>query len=513
MSDNNNNETRPNIIWIQSDQHNPSIIGAYGDPIVETPNLDNLAANGTIINNAYCASPICVPSRMSAITGRYPHETQVWTNDQTLNSAFPTIAHSLGSVGYIPVQLGRMHFNGIDQFHGFSERIVGDHSPNYPGSPRQVNHGVLQGTAGPSRISLEKSGKGQNAYEVHDEEVAEKANLYFTNLQKEQKFKKNNTPFFISIGLMLPHQPFVARSKDFNKYDGKVGLPKFASEPIENCHPYIQWWRRRTGIESVSENEIIRARTAYWALCDRTDALIGKILSSLKENKLLDNAVVIYTSDHGEQLGERGLWWKQTFYENSAKVPAIISWPKKLPKGQILNNVINQFDLNSTLLDIVKAPSLPRSQGRSLLEMLQNNGEGWNNTAFSEYCMDDSDTSRSFSANLGGKDIHAKSGGVQNRMIRQDNWKLNYYHGYDPELFNLEDDPLEKNDLCKDKSFSGIKSTLMDQIFDGWDPNQIRSQMRILKQEQTIMEDWASNIDPDDQLRWNLNPEYDQLEN
>ena len=144
--------------------------------------------------------------------------------------------------------------------------------------------------------------------------------------------EKNNPPFFISIGLMLPHQPFVARSKDFTKYDGKVGLPKFASEPIENCHPYIQWWRRRTGIESVSENEIIRARTAYWALCDRTDALIGKILSSLKENSLLDNAIVIYTSDHGEQLGERGLWWKQTFYENSAKIPAIISWPKNYQK-------------------------------------------------------------------------------------------------------------------------------------------------------------------------------------
>ena len=101
----NKKENAPNIIWIQSDQHNPAVIGAYGDKVVETPNLDKLAENGTIIKNAYCASPICVPSRMSSITGRFPHETQVWTNDQTLNSAFPTVAHSLGSVGYNPIQM------------------------------------------------------------------------------------------------------------------------------------------------------------------------------------------------------------------------------------------------------------------------------------------------------------------------------------------------------------------------------------------------------------------------
>ena len=507
----NKKENPPNIIWIQSDQHNPAVIGAYGDKVVETPNLDKLAENGTIIKNAYCASPICVPSRMSSITGRFPHETQVWTNDQTLNSAFPTVAHSLGSVGYNPIQIGRMHFNGIDQYHGFAKRFVGDHSPNYPGSPRQVDHGVLSGTAGPNRSSLEKSGKGQNAYEVHDEEVAERTDSILNDIRKTNIEKKS--PLYISIGLMLPHQPFVAREKDFAKYEGKVPLPTVPAESLEKCHPYIKWWRERTGINSVTEEEILRARTAYWALCDRTDALIGNILSSLKKNNLLDNSIIIYTSDHGEQVGERGLWWKQTFYENSVKVPAIISWPEKLPKGQILDNVINQFDINSTLLDIAGAPQLPRSHGQSMLSMLNNNGEKWENTAFSEYCMDDSDTSRSFSANLGGIDIHAKSGGVQNRMLRKDNWKLNYYNGYDPELFDLQEDPLETNNLWKDKSISGIKSTLMDNILEGWNPNWIQNHMRVLKKEQTIMEDWASKIDPEDELRWDLKTEYDKLEN
>ena len=119
----------------------PAVIGAYGDEIVDTPNLDRLAANGAIFTGAYCGSPICVPSRTALVTGRYPYETEVWTNDQILSSAVPTYAHSLGAAGYDPVQIGRMHFNGMDQLHGFSRRYVGDHSPNYPGSPRPVDHG------------------------------------------------------------------------------------------------------------------------------------------------------------------------------------------------------------------------------------------------------------------------------------------------------------------------------------------------------------------------------------
>ena len=140
---------RPNVLYIQSDQHNASVTGCYGDAVVRTPNLDGLAARGVVMDAAYCASPICVPSRMSLITGRYPYENEVWTNDHILDSAIPTYAHSMGAAGYRPVQIGRMHFNGPDQLHGFAERLVGDHSPNYIGSPRPVDHGALEGTRGP----------------------------------------------------------------------------------------------------------------------------------------------------------------------------------------------------------------------------------------------------------------------------------------------------------------------------------------------------------------------------
>ena len=497
---------KPNIIYIQSDQHNPEIIGCAGDDIVETPNLDKLANSGTTITNAYAASPICVPSRMSAITGLNPCETEVWTNDQILNSAIPTYAHSLGANKYNPVQVGRMHFNGSDQYHGFTERLVGDHGHNHLGSPRDAGtHGELLGTAGPKRISLKESGIGQTAYQVHDEIVSSEAVKYIDDIGK----RDNNNPISLSIGLMLPHQPFIASKEDYEKYADKVGMPKNPAKPLDKCHPYIQWWRQQTGSEEVSKEEIIRCRIAYYALVDRMDKIIGDILDALDRNGLMENTMIVYTSDHGEQLGEHGLWWKQTFYENSVKVPAIISWPGHIPDKQILDTVINQYDLMATMLDASNSPELPRSNGKSLLKHLQDPIKNkWGNLAFSEYCMDDSSIN-DFSGNLMGNDIHAKEGGVQNRMVRKDNFKLIYYHGYDVELFDLENDPDELIDLSKDNNYSNKKKELLDLVLKNWDPKKIHKRMIVLKGEQKIQQDWARNTDPEDTVRWNLDPAKD----
>jgi len=492
--------TKPNILYIQSDQHNPYIMGNNGDQIIDTSTLDDLAKRGSTFTNAYCASPICVPSRTSAITGLLPHESEVWTNDQILNSAIPTYAHSLGSNGYKPVQIGRMHFNGIDQYHGFSNRLVGDHGRNHLGSPKPAKtHGELHSTAGPSRESLQFSGVGQNAYQIHDQVVTDEAINYLRNIDE---------PFAISIGLMLPHQPFIADEKFYKKYLGKVDKPRIPSEELSSYHPYIQWWKMRTGIKEVTEDEIIRCRTAYYALVDQMDKLIGNIIEVLSDKKLLDNTIIIYTSDHGEQLGENGLWWKQTFYENSVKVPAIISWPDGLPSDQSIDSVINQYDLIATMLDATNSKKLPRSNGKSLMEHIKNPKSKWKNLAFSEYCMDDSDFG-AFSGNLGGEDIHAKSGGVQNRMVRSDNWKLIYYHGYESELFDLDKDPYEKNNLSSDKKYSNIKENLEKLVLKDWNPTSIAKKMRILKQEQKLQFDWANQTDPDDTLRWDLDPKRD----
>ena len=145
-------ERGPNLLYLHSDQHSPFLAGCYGDPLVETPHLDRLAREGVVLENTYCPSAICVPSRMSMLSGRYPHENGVWTNSHVLDSAIPTLAHAMGGVGYHPVLIGRMHALGPDQLHGYAERLVGDHGPNHPGGTG-VDHGELSGTAGPARVS------------------------------------------------------------------------------------------------------------------------------------------------------------------------------------------------------------------------------------------------------------------------------------------------------------------------------------------------------------------------
>ena len=147
----------PNLLYIHSDQHNPYVTGCYGDLLVQTPHLDRLAAEGVVFENVYCPSPICVPSRMSMLSGRYPHENRVWTNSHILDSGIPTFAHAMGAAGYQPVLVGRMHAVGPDQLHGYAERLVGDHGPNHPGGGG-VDHGELSGTAGTGACESRKIG-------------------------------------------------------------------------------------------------------------------------------------------------------------------------------------------------------------------------------------------------------------------------------------------------------------------------------------------------------------------
>ena len=302
-------QTRPNLLYIHSDQHNPYVTGCYGDSLVQTPNLDRLAAEGVVFENVYCPSPICVPSRMSMLSGRYPYENAVWTNSHILDSGIPTFAHAMGAAEYETVLIGRMHALGPDQLHGYTERLVGDHGPNHPGG---VDHGELSGTAGPARVSLQKSGAGQSAYQVHDEDVTASTVDYLNRLGVQNRAGLLDAPFSISVGFMLPHQPFVARQVGYQLYEDRMTMPQIHESISDNWHPYFLWWREKCGITDVPKDELLRARTAYWALVTRMDIMIGEILTALRENELDQNTIILYSSDHGEQVGEHGLWWKQT---------------------------------------------------------------------------------------------------------------------------------------------------------------------------------------------------------
>lgn len=238
---------QPNILFIFSDQHAQKVSGAYGDPIVRTPNIDRLAREGVRFDNAYCPSPICVPSRMATLTARWPHRQECWTNDDILRSDLPSWLHKAGAAGYDPVLIGRLHAIGPDQLHGYTSREVGDHSPNNVGAPRQ-SMGVLSGANDPNRESLENSGPGMSAYQVKDEEVTATAVRWLR--ENGSSRKADGRPFCLTIGYMLPHPPYVVDPAVYETYCDKVPDPKLG--PEELVGEWHTWWRDARSIDRKS---------------------------------------------------------------------------------------------------------------------------------------------------------------------------------------------------------------------------------------------------------------------
>lgn len=504
----------PNLLYIHTDQHNPFVTGCYGDPLARTPNLDRLAAAGAVFDQAYCASPICVPSRMSMLSGRHPVNNCVWTNNHALDSSIPTHAHSLGAVGYRPVLIGRMHAVGPDQLHGYARRLVGDHSPNFVGGGPPVDRGILEGTSGPDRMSLVKSGAGLSGYQVHDEVVTAATVNLLNELGVEKRTYGTTEPFAITVGFMLPHAPFVARPEQYDYYRGRMTLPANNQPPDEHAHPYLRAWRTFTNLdEPTPDDMVLRARSAYWGMVEAFDAMIGQILHALEANNLDKNTLIIYTSDHGDMVGEHGLWWKHVFYEESVRVPLIMTWPGTIEAGQRCNRPINAVDVTATMLDALDAPALPTADGESFLGLISDlrDTPNWSDTAFSEYCADQY-TPGSPQYPEGNEDTPPI---CFHRMARQNidgnAWKLIYYHGDEPQLFNLTDDPGERFDLAQSAEHQTIRAQLLELVLTGWDPDEIDSIMAAKRADNQLLSAWAANTHPAESYRWELRPEMNVL--
>ena len=489
-------ERRPNLLFLFSDQHAQRVAGCYGGLPDLTPNLDRLAAEGVTFDNAYCPSPLCVPSRMSMLSGRWPHEQECWTNDDYLRSDVPTWLHAVGAARYRPVLAGRLHAMGPDQLHGYAERMVGDHSPNWGGVPRH-DLGVLDKANDPWRESLERSGVGQSAYQVKDAETAAAACAYLRRLGEARRAGAGE-PFCLTVGFLLPHPPYVAWREDYERFAGRVPAPSFI-EPPAPPHGWEAWWRDNRAIADVDSQVALRARTAYFALVYRLDAMIGEILRCLAEQGLDDDTLVVYTTDHGDHLGERGLWWKHTLYEDSVKVPLILRWRDELPAGARRAHVSNLVDVAATMIDALGGPPLPHGRGRSLLGVARDARSDWTDETFVEHVTD------RVPAWTGGRE-------AQQRMIRSGRHKLVYYHGFPAQLFDLEADPHERNDLGSDPGHAPLRERLVAQVLDGWDPEAIAARIRERRADKDILDAWARHVGPRDEFRWTLLPEHNRLD-
>ncbi len=452
-------------------------MGCAGDPIARTPALDGLAVRGVQFDHAYCAAPLCGPSRMALMTARHPHEIQCWSNDYALSSEVPTFAHGFTAADYETVLCGRMHFVGADQRHGFLTRLVGDVPESaYLEAGWRLERvlGSLVDTPGYGRAGLLKSGPGRTGYHAYDELVAGTAAEWL-----QQRGKAGAAaPFLLVVGLVAPHCPFVAPPEDFAYYADLISV---ADLPPEDPHlpPPVAAMQRAAGIaEPVPVAAQWRARVAYYGLCSFLDRQVGRVLRALEEGGLGEDTLVVYTSDHGEMLGEHGWWWKSTFHEGAVRVPLLWTEPGGAAAGRRVKANVSLLDLGPTLLEKAGLPALPGASGRSCTGLLREGGRSVD-VVWAE---------------------HAQTGAegqvYVGRMVKSGPWKYVYWHGESEELFNLEEDPAETRNRVKDPACPEICVRLRRLVLQDWDPEQIVRRLRQEPAARALLKTWIDRAQP-----------------
>ena len=467
---------KPNLLFIMSDQHSKFHLGCYGDRLVRTPHLDRLASEGMSFTNAYTAAPLCVPSRMSFMTGRRPSANQVWTNDHILNSALPTWAHVLGALDYETALIGRMHFIGPDQRHGFEHRPLGEYGANYPGAPKKGGPILkkIPGTLGQTRACVETAGYGRTTYQDFDDKVARAACAYL-----EEKAQKSERPFAAVAGFVLPHCPFFAPRKLYQYYYERVDVPLPSARERQWEPPAITNFKKRRRLDQPLPMERIKvARAAYFGLCEYLDSKVGMILDKMDETGLRENTLVIYCSDHGEMAGEHGCWWKSNFYEGSVGVPLIARLPGVVP-AEVQNPALcSLLDLAPTAVELAGGVSLPAADGHSLWRELQGERDG-----------DRADSTFS--------ELSTSHGDPPSRMVRKGPWKLYKCHDdTPPALFNLEEDPEELNDLGTDPAHGPVRRSLLDRLYADWNPAHVAHRSAELTRDMQVLSKWGQRVKP-----------------
>ena len=452
---------RPNILLIMSDEHAPMFSGPYGHPLVQTPNMDRLAADGVTFSNAYCNSPLCIPSRMSFMTGRYIHHIGTWDNASPLASDAVTWAHLLRSVGYDVVLSGKQHFCGLDQLHGFCAQLARDLHAELP-------HGLIdwaKGTPPAARPwgGLQQAGPGTTKEIDVDDLVESQALDYLRDPARKDQ------PWVLNVSFIAPHFPLVVPHRFFDLYPpDEVDLPEIPPGHLENQHPVYKRMRRMFGLVDFPEDLVRRGRAGYYGLITYLDEKIGCLLDVLEETGQRDNTLVIYTSDHGEMNGEHGMWRKSNFYEFSARVPLQIALPGHLPAGRRIDEVVSLIDLTATLTDIAGAPQVTPMDGESLLPLMQGSAENWKDEAFSEYLA------------------HGVARPMA--MLRRGRYKFNYSLGDPPELYDLWEDANEFHDLAGEQAYRPILEDLKARLLSHWDAVELEQRVRQSQKERLLID-------------------------
>ncbi|KAE9373820.1 choline-sulfatase [Stipitochalara longipes BDJ] len=488
---------QPNILYIMADQLAAPLLNCYNpNSQIKTPHIDALAAGAVVFDKGYCPSPLCAPSRMSMISGQLPTKIGSYDNACTIDSSVPTYAHYLRAAGYETTLAGKMHFVG-DQLHGYESRLTSD---IYPG-----DYGWAVNWEEPDRrlewyhnaSSIEQAGPCVRSNQLdYDEEVMYRSKQF---LYDHVRKGPNTRPFCMTVSLTHPHDPYTIEKKYWDMYeDVDIELPE-VTIPQDEQDAHSQRLLKVCDLwgKEFTPDQIKRARRAYYGAVSYVDDCIGKLLETLKECRLDQDTIVVFSGDHGDMLGERGLWYKMSYFEASVRVPLLIHAPSLFTPHRVSANV-STLDILPTLVDLAGAklwPNLPMD-GNSLLPHLENRAGG-SDTVYAEYC---------------GEGTIAPL-----MMIRRGDWKYITCPADPDQLYNLHSDPLEKLNLAALPPKHPLHTTAVATALAAfqaeaaakWDMPSITSQVLLSQRQRRLV--WSA-LRSGKFTSWDYNPEDDGRE-
>jgi choline-sulfatase len=436
---------QPNVLFILSDQHDPAVAGYAGDLVVHTPHLDALARRSVQFESAVCTSPLCTPSRMCLLTGKDVHRCAGWNNHWVIFPEHLTWPAHFAAQGYRTCLVGKMHFGGRDQMQGFQDRPYGDlrHGLGHQPDPLAMF---------PGYAAVRSAGATEVPESLLQDVVVTRESLAFI---KEQAAGDDGRPWFVCASYSRPHPPFTAPGRYLRRYRDRVPPPASRAIPDE------VFARRRTqGHADLTEEEVRLGREGYYACVEFLDDCIGELLDGLDRAGLLENTVVIYTSDHGEMLGQHGIWGKSVYYDPAVRVPLLISGPGVAAGGHRVRHPVSLLDLYPTTCGLAGLPIPAGLDGKDLSALLAEPATAPAphevvHSSFYQYGQ-----TISYPAPVDDAEPHRAW-----RMVRSADWKLVEVEGGATLLFDLQADPREEVNLADDPAHAERLATMRRLLF------------------------------------------------